>query len=159
LYRIERQSNNGPFVEIGTSPSSDLTDATVSPSTAYLYRVRAVDGDANVSAYSNVDLATTILFADDPLVAGQTSIRAMHVIQLRAAIDAVRASAGLTASTWTRDSLVGMTVTALDVEEMRNNLTPALTALGFAAPMYTDTNLASAIIKSVHIQELRQLVK
>ena len=56
-----------------------------------LYRVRGVDANNNVSAYSNVDLATTILFTNDPLIAGVTVVKAQHFTELRSAVNAVRA--------------------------------------------------------------------
>jgi hypothetical protein len=73
--------------------------------TTYLYQVREVDGSNNVGPPSNLDLATTILFTDDPVVARSTVIKAVHLTELRTAVNAVRAAAGLSPATFT-DTIV-----------------------------------------------------
>jgi titin len=63
-FYVERAPNvggvAGAFVQIGTSDANvtSYTDATVSPSTAYFYQVRAFS-DGGVSPYSNVASGTT----------------------------------------------------------------------------------------------------
>ena len=112
------------------------------------------------SGYSNLDLATTILFTDDPLVSGLTKVRAVQFSEMRQAVNAVRKSAGLTAATWTDTNLAGMLTKAIHIQEMRNYLSPALAALGFSAPSYTDPALTTGVtrIRKVHLEELRQRV-
>ncbi len=113
------------------------------------------------SPYSNRDLATTILFTDDSLVAGVTKVRAVHFSEMRQAVDAVRKSAGLAAATWTNSNLAGILLKVVHVQEMRNSLNPALAALGFPTPSYTDSTLTIGVtrIRKVHLDELRQRVK
>jgi chitodextrinase len=55
-YAIERCSGNGcsAFSQVGSSTSASFVDGTISPSTTYSYRVRAIDTAANVGPYSSV---------------------------------------------------------------------------------------------------------
>lgn len=158
-YQLERSSNNGAFVQIATPTTTSYVDSGLSAGVTYVYRVRAT-GSGGTSAYSNVDHATTIVFADDPLVPGVTVIRAVHLTQLRQAVNAVRAAAGLSAVSWTDSSPTGVVIKAVHIEELRNALTPALTALGKTA-LYTDALLTpgATVVKAVHFQELRNLTK
>ena len=159
-YEIERSYNHGSYSLVGTSTTATFANSSVSPGITYLYRVRAVDTQNVFSGYSNLDLATTILFTDDPLVSGLTKVRAVQFSEMRQAVNAVRKSAGLTAATWTDTNLAGMLTKAIHIQEMRNYLSPALAALGFSAPSYTDPALTTGVtrIRKVHLEELRQRV-
>jgi hypothetical protein len=160
-YQIERREENNSYQPLPAAPQTNsFSDTGVSSGKAYLYRVRAVDAAGNVSPYSNVDLATAVTFTDDPLVSATTIIKAQHIVELRQAINAVRALAGLTATAWTDPSPQGVVIKAVHVQEMRTSLDQALTTLEFSLQPYTDSTLSSAItVKRVHFEELRQRVK
>jgi hypothetical protein len=101
------------------------------------------------------------MFTDDPLVIGVTPIRAVHVTELRAQIDAVRARYGLAAFAYTNGSILAATtlVMAVDISEMRTALGQAYVAANLTPPSYTDPGLAPGMnIKAVHISELRSVV-
>jgi hypothetical protein len=159
-YQLERSSNNGAFVLIASPAGTSYVDTAVAAGTTYVYRVRALGATGTVpSAYSNSDHATTVIFVDEPLVPGVTVIRAIHLTQLRQAVNAVRVAAGLAAVGWTDPTPNGLPVRAVHITELRNALTPALTALGKTAT-YTDPTLGPGIpVKAVHFQEIRNLVK
>jgi hypothetical protein len=132
----------------------------LSSATTYIYRVRSVDAGGNYSDFSNIDIATTIIFTDDPLVANSTLIKALHVTELRQAVNAVRAAADLGAVTWTDSSISGVDVKAVHVSELRTNLDDARNRLGLSTGNYTDTlTPGTTVIKAVHISELRDRVK
>jgi cytochrome c peroxidase len=160
-YELERrQSINEPFTLLlpyANSPS--FINTGLQYGTAYLYRVRAVDAAGNTIGYSNMDLATVIYFMDDPLIAGTTYIKAQHITELRQAIDAVRATAGLQAFAWTDSTLTGTWIKATHVQEPRTGLDQALNALGLPIQPYTDSSLVGLPVKKVHIEELRARVK
>jgi hypothetical protein len=161
-YQVERsQSLNGPFTMLSPNPTSpSFIDNTVTSGTAYLYRVKAVDASGNASIYSNLDLATAINFTDDPLLANTTVVKAQHLIELRQAINAVRALAGLPASSWTDPSPQGAFIKKVHIEELRASLDQALAALGLPVQPYTDPTLTTrTFIKKVHFHELRERVK
>ncbi len=161
-YEVWRSFNNGQYVRLAPDPTATtFSDSAVSGGVTYLYRVRAVDAAGNVSGDSNVDLATTVLFTDDPLVAGVTVVKAAHILELRQAVNAVRASAGQAAASWTDPSLAGLFIKTVHLQELRSNLSPALSTLGFPAPAYTDPTLiaGSTVVKKAHVEDLRQGVK
>jgi len=167
-YEVQRRQNiTSAWAPLIPNPTTNsLTDNGVVAGTTYLYQVRAVDAaGACPSAYSNVDLATTVVFTDDPLVAQVTPIRAVHVTQLRTAVNAVRTTANLQPASWTDDPLQsGMTVVkATHIEQLRTKLDEALFVLGFTTGGYTDSPLATGAsgtnVKKVHIDQLRQRVK
>jgi Fibronectin type III domain len=159
-YQVERSQNGNNFTALAGNPATtSFNDTTATPGTAYLYQVRAADAVGNLSAPSNIDLATTIIFSDDPLSAGATVVKAQHLTELRQAVNAVRALAGLTAAAWTDASPMSVLIKAAHVQELRTSLDQALSSLGLSISPYTDPTLSSATIKAVHFQELRQRVK
>lgn len=106
-------------------------------------------------------LATTMAFSDDPIVPKQTLIRRAHLLELRTAVSAVRAAAGLAAPSWSDPSIVaGMTpIRATHVHELRTNLNAALTALGIPLPGFTWTIATGGVIHADDVKELRNAVR
>jgi uncharacterized delta-60 repeat protein len=105
--------------------------------------------------------ASACPFTDDPLVLGQTTIRAAHVTELRACIDGVRTAHSLTPFTYSHPSIVPGTtvVTAIDITEMRTALEQAYTAAAQPPPTYTHPSIAAGmIVTAVDISELRTAV-
>jgi YD repeat-containing protein len=86
-------------------------------------------------------------------------IKAQHFYDVRTAVNAVRAVANLSAATWSRQSLAGLFVQANDVQEMRNKLDEALTALSITVTAYQDPTLSTGangtIIQAIHIEQLQ----
>ena len=160
-YEIQRATNkNGPFTTLSNTASTSFIDSSLSSTTTYIYRVRSVDANGNYSDFSNTDIATTIVFTDDPLTVGVTIIKQDHVLELRTAVNAVRAAAGLSAASWTDTSLTGVVVQAVHISELRSNLDGARSALGLSTGGYTDTlTPGSTIVKAQHVTELRDRVK
>lgn len=70
-----------------------------------------------------------MFFTDDPLVSGQTVLKAQHILELRSAVNAVRATAGLAQATFTDATLVGVVARTLHIEEPRNALDQARSLL------------------------------
>jgi hypothetical protein len=170
-YVVERSSNGtGAFSPLAISPTTteNVPDDTASPATAYLYRVKAVFADGANSGYSNPDLATTVIFTDDPVVGANdpqnrpaTTVRAYHLTELHMAIDAVRTLAGLPPAQWKSDPTpaVGGSILADHFLELRANLNPALSALGLAQ-LPNDPTLAVGLPpRKEHVQDVRDKVK
>jgi hypothetical protein len=123
--------------------------------------VTARDGAANTaSARLTVTLSETFTFTDDPLTPQSTLIRAVHVMELRTAIDSVRVARGLAPFAWTDPTLtIGSTpVRVVHLTELRTALSQAYQAAGRAAPTYTDPTELS-VIKAIHLSELRAAVR
>jgi hypothetical protein len=157
-YQVFRRGPGGSFVQVGTSTTTSFSDTSAAPNTSYLYRVRAVNS-VGASTDSAGDIATTVIFTDDPLVPGSTVIKAEHLTQLRTAVNAVRALAGLTAATFTDPTPNGVVVKAIHIEELRRVLDPATSPLGLSSGGWSDPSLAGVVIKAIHFQEIRNRVR
>jgi len=155
-YQIWRRNPGGSFTQRGTSVTTSFND-TASANTAYLYRVRAVNA-GGTSGDSASDLATTVMFTDDPLAAG-VLVQAVHLGQLRTAVSAVRAQAGLSTVTYTDAAAAGVTVKAIHITELRTYLDQAMSALGLTTGGWTDASLGGVVIKVTHFQQIRNRVK
>jgi len=163
-YVVERRGAVG-MQEISTgSASNSFNDTTPSGDYAYLYRVKAVYA-GGASLYGNQDLATTVAFTD-PQLRGVT-IKAVHLTELRRAVNAVRALAGLSAAAWTYTDPVSTpasqrrAVYLEDVTELRARLDEALAPLalpvgGYPAAPTLGRNL---VVNADHFTQIRERVK
>jgi len=101
-------------------------------------------------------------FTDDPLQAGATTVRAVHVTELRTRIDALRVRYELAAYSWTNPSMIaGATaISAAHIVELRTALDAVYAAASRPAPTYTDGVLQQGVtmVRAVHITELRAAV-
>jgi carboxypeptidase family protein len=100
-------------------------------------------------------------FTDDPVVAGVTVVKAEHVTQLRARINALRAAVGLSAFVFADALAPGVTqVTVAQLVELRTALAAVYSQLNATPPVYTDPSPAAGAtpIKADHINELRAAV-
>jgi uncharacterized repeat protein (TIGR02543 family) len=99
------------------------------------------------------------VFTDAVLIPRETVIRAVHVTELRAAIDTLRTRQGLAAFAWTDGSFAAGTtpIRRSHLAEMRTALTAVFTARGLPAPTWTDPAITSGAtpVKAAHVTELR----
>lgn len=134
--------------------------------TTYLYRVRSVSG-AQQSTPSAFDFATTKSFQEqiqnqDP--PGRTVIKAAHFLELRDAVTAVRATAGLGPFAWTdpqgRAPASNVPILRTHMQDLRDGLDQALSNLGFTPQPYSNQGLPSGTsVRKDHIDEIRQRTK
>jgi hypothetical protein len=170
-YYVWCSVDGAAFQQVTPNPvQSPWPHSSLQPNVAYRYKVVAWDG-ASTSGDSNIDLAATVVFDDVTIVAYQTTIRAIHIIQLRAAIDVVRHAKGWPAATYTDPSLCqtltaqhqcigGITIRKQHVQELRDRLIEVLPLLNVSTPVFTDDPLtAGTLIKKVHIDQLRAAVQ
>ena len=99
----------------------------------------------------------------DPTLSGVT-IKAVHITQLRTAVNAVLALAGgMAAATFTDPAIMPGTTRAkaAHISELRSNLNTARSSLSLPAQSYTDPTLVvnSTVIKAQHILDLRNGVQ
>jgi IPT/TIG domain/Galactose oxidase, central domain len=156
-YEVWRSSLNGPYTPLPLSPTgTSENDSGLSADTTYLYKVRAIGG-AGTSAFTPIDPATTIIFTD-PSLSG-VLIQAVHIAQLRTAVNAMRAAAGLLPAGFTDSTLTpGSTIIMrLHVTELRTALDTARSTLGLPAMSYTDPTITSGVtvMNAAHLTELR----
>lgn len=158
-YEVRRR---GPgvltYALLGTSTSTSYTDTTASANTAYLYKVRAVNS-AGSSLDSTPDLATTVIYTDDRLVEFVTIIKAAHLVQLRTAVDAVRALAGQGPGMYTDIPAVGLTVKAIHIMELRTQYDQAMAVIFGTNSSWATSPAPGAVITFVDFQQLRDRLK
>ncbi|HEY0158111.1 MAG TPA: VCBS repeat-containing protein [Thermoanaerobaculia bacterium] len=150
-YRLYvRTSFSGPWTTLETSLSwfHHFVDY---PETA-MYAVAARNAAGTWTPVSEPKLFTSALFTDDPVLARVTAIKTEHVVQLRAAVNAVRAFAGLTPVVFAEQPVVR----AAHIAELRTALSQARSAIGMPVT-FTDPALTArtSVIRAVHLQELR----
>src|SRR5262245_17456489 len=102
------------------------------------------------------------VFTDSTLTQLSSVIRAIHVTDLRGAIDVLRTRQGLATFGWT-DAVVAPNATVVKrthLAELRSALAAVYTARGLSAPVWTDTTITPNVtpIRTVHIAELRAAV-
>jgi glucose/arabinose dehydrogenase len=98
-------------------------------------------------------------FSDDPLTSGATTVKAVHVTELRTRIDALREARGMPGFSWMDSTLTGALIRAVHVTELRSALNEVYAAAKRSLPAYTDHPLlAGIVIKTVHISEIRNAV-
>lgn len=157
-YNVYRSADGVNFSPAGAvaHPNTTFTDDTASPNTAYLYKVRSAG--SNESVDSNRDLATTVVFTDSTLAGGTMRIKAVHITELRTAVDAVRALTPLGAGTYTDPTIVAGTtrIKRLHIIDLRTALDAARASLSLTALSYGEPLTAGVTrIKSSHFTELR----
>jgi hypothetical protein len=121
-----------------------------------------VPTSGNTHSKSNAFAYLPVTFTDNTLVARITTAKALHIIELRRAVDALRAVAGLQPATWTDFGLVPLVtiIRVVHVNELRAYLNDVMVRLGYPTQPYTDPSLtARYVIKRVYIEELRQRIR
>lgn len=154
------------------APSVTVVDSQTIQATAPAHaagtvavRVRIADGQETALAaaytYSPPPPPPPPDFTDDPLVPGTTSVRAVHVTELRSGIDQLRIRHGLAAFAWTDATLgSGTIIRAVHIQELRTALVDAYVAATRDAPTFSDASLTvgASVVRVVHIAELRAAV-
>ena len=155
-------TSSAPAVASVSTAGSMVTLAPVRPGSATV-TVTATDPDGLTAAQTfAVTVAARAAFTDHPIRPGVTPIKAVHFIELRARIDALRARSRLPAFPWTDPALVaGVTpVRRVHLTELRSSLDAVYDAAGLLRPAYADTRAEAGAtpIKAAHIMELRAAV-
>ena len=150
-----------PSVATGQATATYAPPAPLATGTPYYWQVVAHNSGGTtpgpIWTFTTVPAAP---FSDDPLTAGSSVVRAVHITELRTRIDALRARYGLAAYAWTDPPISVRTtvIRAVHVTDMRTALSQAYVAAGRTAPVFTNPNIAGMPIKVVHIAELRAAV-
>ncbi|HEX2059720.1 MAG TPA: Ig-like domain repeat protein [Thermoanaerobaculia bacterium] len=153
-YAVFRKPAGGAYASVGTTAATSFNDTTAQAGQTYFYVVRAQTTGGATSFDSAPDYATTVVFTDHPLSAG-LPVRLAHLTELRTAVNAFRAAAGLSPYAFTDPSPA--LIRRVHVEELRTALQAARTALGMPAMTFTDTPPVS--VRAVYYQELRTVLE
>lgn len=160
-YEVLRATSISTFVVIGSTSGTAFVDNTVSTSAAYAYAVRV--SAPYKSAPSNIDIATTVPFTDQYIDELITTIKAVHITDLRAAIAALVSLAELQPVSFTDPVIVPRVtpVRAVHVTELRSALNTARSALGLSALAWDRPTLVPGVslIEPRDITQLRDGVR
>ena len=133
--------------------------------TAFTVTVSASDRGGLITSRTltvAVDQALPTEFTDHPIEPGVTPVRAIHFLELRARIDALRTAVGRSPFRWTDPVLTpGVTpIRGVHLTELRAALAEAYSAAGHAAPAYADpvVTAGATAIRAAHLMELRAAV-
>jgi hypothetical protein len=101
-------------------------------------------------------------FSDSTLTPLSSIVRAVHVTDLRGAIDTLRTRQGLAAFSWTDPNLATgvTTIKRSHLIDLRSAVTAVFAARGLPAPMWSDPTItpSATVVRAVHITELRAAV-
>lgn len=150
------RSSGGAFTLVGLPATTAFIDSTVA-NTGYVYKVRAVAGDAAMSAFSVPDYTHTFTLADPILSAGMT-IRAAHVTDVRTAINAIRTAASLPPATFTDASLVSVVAKHVHVTELRDAIQATRAWLAMSSVPFSPLPL-NDVIRASTTEELRAAIR
>jgi len=120
-YEILKSVNHVDYTLLTETASTSVADNGLTTNTTYLYKIRAKAGGL-LSPFSAIEPATTILFTNDPLLAG-TPIASTHFTELRTAVNAMRAAAALNPQSYTDPTLTpGTLIQAIHLTQLRTAL-------------------------------------
>jgi hypothetical protein len=157
-YQVYRSIDGTTYDVVGVSSGVTFNDRWVTADTIYFYRVRTVAPGPILSDYSERAMALTTRFADDPLVPGVTPVKAIHLLQLRTAINRAHTLAGLGEVAFTPPLTAGTTtIVPPHVTDLRDAIDAARNALVLSALNYTNSTITSGTtpILAAHVSELR----
>lgn len=158
-YQVVRSSDGAAYTNTigGLVTITSYTDTNVTSGKTYLYKVQALVSGLWTD-FSTPDLATTITFADDNTLSGKT-ILALHLQEIRTAVNAVMTAAGQTP---TFGSVTpGTTIVAADITDLRSALNSGYTKIGMPSPPTFAESITQFVtpIRGSHFQEIRNAVK
>lgn len=139
---------------IAGATSGSYTTPPRTTTARYWVRVGNSDGSTDSTSARAI-----VVFSDNTLVPGVTTVRAIHVTELRSRVDGLRSRFLLAPYVW-NDATISPGITKIQwehVRQLRNALRDAYVAAGAGPPVYTDPTFA-VIVKAVHFDELRNAV-
>jgi len=168
-YLVEWAENvSGPWSPAGTTPALllDHNPGAGANVKAYVYRVHSVDAATNPSpevTRTDYAVTATALFSDERIQKNVTLVRAAHIVELRKAIDALRAAVNLP-PVWQSASPPSGLISATPTNELLApfNAARTLPVFGLGALAYSGGIPAPATgirILSEHIQEVRDALR
>lgn len=142
-------------------PGGELLAEVHNPGTPIVARRDYIYAGSRLLAVTG-DVAAAVSFADDPLKPKETPVRALHLTQLRDAVDAFRKAAGLDTPTWTDAPPAGEPIRSVHIMQLRQRLNAARAALGYPPATFEDGDveegddaLKEMPVRAIHFTQLR----
>jgi hypothetical protein len=166
-YHLERKVTGQPWSEVAVTaaspnPPTTLTDTAppIIDDGIAVYRVRASKGTL-FSPYSPLDFAHPGQFTNDPINTTVTTVKAVHLIEIRKGINAIADAAGLAppyaAGELLQSSLTGRVILATDMTDAMSWLNAVRTSspYGRSVAGFGVTPVVNGIIYGSQIVDLR----
>ena len=116
----------------------------------------AVSSGGDTSPDSNIDLAVTTIFTDDPITAATTQVKALHLTEMRVAVNAIETLAGTTPTVFPDAVLTAVAVKAVHITELRTALNNARFTLSLSTLSFTNALVAStSVVQAIDFTEIR----
>jgi hypothetical protein len=117
------------------------------------------DNYTGASKSVTIDVVTTPVFTDDPLVAGITPIKAVHLTELREDVDILRQRFGLGNFSWVESPIAAgaVSIKVSHIVELRTALGAVFSAAGISPPAYT-TIATGSPVAIVYFNEIRAAI-
>jgi subtilisin family serine protease len=123
-------------------------------------KVTLSDASANIVDAEGIGTIVNDDFTDPSLTGA--FIKAVHILELRAAVNEARAAKGLAPFVFSDPTLTAQStgVKVVHINELRTALAAAYSAAGQPLPVYTDATIAPGVtvIKAIHFADLRAAV-
>lgn len=155
-FEVWRTAGSG-LTLVGSPSTASFTDTTAAANAGYVYMVRAVAAGGSTSEYSAPDFTHTFSLTDPVLGAGMR-IRAAHVTQLRTAVNAIRAAAGVAPAAFTDPSLQSVVPKRAHITELRDAINALRTALALPPASFSSLPVKDRI-RATTTEELRAAIR
>ena len=143
-------ASSAPGVAAVSTSGSTVAVEPVGAGTAVVTVTATDPGGLSATQTFAVTVAARAAFTDHPIRPGVTPIKAVHFIELRARVDALRARSRLPAFPWTDPALVaGVTpVRRVHLTELRSALDAVYDAAGRPRPAYADARAEAGMTRT-----------
>lgn len=148
-------------VDVGKITSWTAANLTIGQPYYFAVQVYIASGLRSALSDEVTGTPNAASFTDNVLTAGSSTIRAVHISELRTRIDAVRGRLGLAPFAWTDPVLTAGTATlrAQHFIDLRAALAQAYSKAHLTPPSFTDPSLgAGTTIRVAHVAEIRAAV-
>ena len=98
-------------------------------------------------------------FTDDPVRAGRTMVKTVHITELRERIDRLRTHYGASRFAWAGAITRGAPIRATHLLELRQALNGAYNAAGRTPPTYSVGLVRGLPVRAQHVNELRRAIE
>lgn len=166
-YKVERKIGSSSWTVAQTITSGTQTSVMDTPSVpagVVLYRVRTTQGSVQSDPSGN-DVAYAAAFTDDPILtaAPYTAIKAIHLVELRRAVNALRELGG-SGAIYAGSDLDEAYLRTLLVDDahfttLLTNLNAARAAVGLSSISFQIIPTAGALVDDTQMSDLRNGVK
>lgn len=156
-FNIYRRINLGAWTAVATHTRSSWNEPAPQAGVVYSYKMEQLDESFNLMATSNIDVAMMASFTDDPILPS-TLVKAQHLAEALAAVNALRAAAGLTPVALT-DAGPGQAIRAAHIAAIRTAVNEARSVFGASPAPFSSDLAVNGPIRMQHMQDLRESVR